>query len=566
MNINSEKLRQLLLDIERVRRRKVADYKTNDNIEYIDIANNIDKLTVPNNHLIFGRRGSGKTTLILASIKMSNNIVAPIDIQPMKNENANDIILKIIYSTLFEIQQSFNDYFNDIKKVYKKQYQGISGVICWVFRKRDKKIKNQFDECKTILKILKKEIYVLEILKSEPEEITYEFSQEGKHQNETTIRNEDIAEVKSAVDMNIKLQGGYQIIESKLSTTLSALQTCSTHSISEMKELNSTEVKSSYTRTYKKQTLLQDQREIISFLFNEIKRIMEKGIFIYLDDFYQIPMDTQPEITQYLHDVYKNCVDNSFCFKIATLPYRLRMNQKGNVDMSYKDDFSPIKLDYDLSELDRTKDYLLRILANINPGLAIGKQDIEDLFNNPEVLLYSIIATGGVPRDFLLMFAELVRTAQQDNAPTIKKEHVYTVVKSLRDDKDNNIEYDSDIPPELIREAVEILNEKVVGELNTNVILYPKVLEEKHEILLKNLTNLRYLHIIKDSTTSESKKKEEFVAYLVDMSFYAVNKRLKQGFDFRRFWEVDSKSRLTQLRQSRIWNFPDELLQKYNIE
>lgn len=64
MNINSEKLRQLLLDIERVRRRKVADYKTNDNIEYIDIANNIDKLTVPNNHLIFGRRGSGKTTLI----------------------------------------------------------------------------------------------------------------------------------------------------------------------------------------------------------------------------------------------------------------------------------------------------------------------------------------------------------------------------------------------------------------------------------------------------------------------------------------------------------------------
>lgn len=246
-------------------------------------------------------------------------------------------------------------------------------------------------------------------------------------------------------------------------------------------------------------------------------------------------------------------------------PRRLRMNQEGSVDMSYKDDFSTIKLDYDLSELDRTKDYLLSILVNINPVLHISKQDIETLFNNSEVLIYTIIATGGVPRDFLLMFVELVKTARLDNKTTIQKEHVYTVVKSLRDDKDNNIEYDSDISPDLIREAVEILKEDVVGKMNTNVILYPKLLVDKHEALLKNLTNLRYLHVIKDSTTSENRKKEEFEAYLVDMSFYAVNKRLKPGLDFRRFWETDSKSRLTQLRQSKIWSFPDELLEKYKI-
>ena len=138
------------------------------------------------------------------------------------------------------------------------------------------------------------------------------------------------------------------------------------------------------------------------------------------------------------------------------------MNQEGSVDMSYKDDFSTIKLDYDLSELDRTKDYLLSILVNINPVLHISKQDIETLFNNSEVLIYTIIATGGVPRDFLLMFVELVKTARLDNKTTIQKEHVYTVVKSLRDDKDNNIEYDSDISPDLIREAVEILKENEV--------------------------------------------------------------------------------------------------------
>lgn len=60
MDVNSNGLSQLLLDIEKVRRRKVVDYKDNENVEYIDLANNVDKLSIPNNHLIFGRRGSGK--------------------------------------------------------------------------------------------------------------------------------------------------------------------------------------------------------------------------------------------------------------------------------------------------------------------------------------------------------------------------------------------------------------------------------------------------------------------------------------------------------------------------
>lgn len=563
MNINSEVLSQLLLDIETVRRRKVIDYKEKDNIKYIDLANNIDKLCIPNNNLIFGRRGSGKTTLILASAKTNNNIVTAIDIQPMKKDNAINILMKVMTQTLSELQEYFNGYLSDKELEYKKQYEGISGFICWITRKRNEGIKIEYEEGKKYFAILRKEIHLLEQLKLAPEEITYVVSQEGKKSKETLENEEYTSEMRNSVGIDIKLHGQYKIVEGKINTSLNAMQSYSYSSMSETQNARSSEIKSSFTRTYRKQELLQEQRENITFIFSELKKITQKGTFVYLDDFYQIPMEVQPEVIQYLHDIYKNCSNNSFCFKIATLPYRLRMNQDGN-DMSYKDDFSIIKLDYDLSELDRTKEYLLSILVNINPILNITKQDIESLFNSPEVLTYAIIATGGVPRDFLLMFMDLVGTTRRDNKTTIQKEHVYSVVKSLRDDKDNNIEFDSDVSPELIREAVELLNEEVVGKYNTNVILYPKGLAEKHEVLLKNLTNLRYLHLIKDTTTSESKKKEEFAAYLIDMSFYAVNKRLKQGFDFRRFWEVDSKSRLTQLRQSKVWSFPDELLNKYS--
>ena len=565
MDIKSGQLSTLLLDVEKVRRRKVVDYKSEQDIKYIDLADNLKTLNISNNHLIFGRRGSGKTTLILASVKRNDNIVTAIDVQSMKNDNSLNIIIKIILQVLFDVQENFRGYFNEIETKYKIQYKGVRGFGCWLLRKRDKEIKVRYEEGKKYLELLNKEIDLIRKLNLAPEEITYIISQEGRQTNSTLFINEYVSESKDSMDIEVKLQGQYKIIESKINFSMNAMESYSYNNVSEIKDESSSEIKTSFTRTYRKQELLLEQRDSISFLLNEIERITKQHIFVYLDDFYQIPMKNQPEIIQYLHDIYKNCRNNSFCFKIATLPYRLRMNQEGSVDMSYKDDFSTIKLDYDLSELDRTKDYLLSILVNINPVLHISKQDIETLFNNSEVLIYTIIATGGVPRDFLLMFVALVKTARLDNKTTIQKEHVYTVVKSLRDDKDNNIEYDSDISPDLIREAVEILKEDVVGKMNTNVILYPKLLVDKHEALLKNLTNLRYLHVIKDSTTSENRKKEEFEAYLVDMSFYAVNKRLKPGLDFRRFWETDSKSRLTQLRQSKIWSFPDELLEKYKI-
>jgi hypothetical protein len=347
MDINSKELNQLLLEVEKVRRRKVVDYKGSEKVEYIDIANNIDKLSVPNNHLIFGRRGSGKTTLILASLKSNDNVITAIDIQPMKKDSAVNIIIKILMQTLFELQQNFNEYFLEIQNAYRKQYEGISGFANWVFRKRDKKIKTEYEEGKKFSELLQKEISLLEQLKLSPDEITYVISNEGKKSDEILTKNEYTSKMQDSVEIGVKLQGQYKIIENKIDTSLSAMESYSCYNVAEVKNSTLSEIKSSYTRTYRKQELLQEQRENVTFLFNELQRIRKISVFVYLDDFYQIPMAVQPEIIQYLHDIYKNCSNNSFCFKIATLPYRLRMNQAGDVDMSHKDDFSPIKLDYD---------------------------------------------------------------------------------------------------------------------------------------------------------------------------------------------------------------------------
>ena len=131
----------------------------------------------------------------------------------------------------------------------------------------------------------------------------------------------------------------------------------------------------------------------------------------------------------------------------------------------------------------------------------------------------------------------------------------------MKEDKEQNIEVDIDINPDLLRKAKSIIEKEVIEELNTNVILYPANLAKEHELLLRNLINLRYIHIINENTTSEKIKKENFISYLIDMTFYATGKRLKYGFEFRPFWEKDIESRHIHLRSAPIWSFEKSFIE-----
>lgn len=567
MDINSEIITTLLKEIEVIRRRKIVDYKNINLLQYIDPYDNLSKLSVHNNHLIFGRRGSGKTTLVLATLQRNKKDIASVqDVQSIKDFDSNLIIIKIVLKILFDIKEQFLDEdYHMVNNTYLQQYKGLIGVFNRITRKRNVKVMEKYNTNKVFVELLDDIIVLFDKLKDMPEVISYSYST----QDITTTKSNSVKSKELNLKGNLEFTGHLETDYKQNMLKVGGLVSATCEYMQSQKEESSLEkkvdIKSQNIKELRKKDILKETKKTLSFTFNEFNRIKNKNVVLYLDDFYQIPIAVQPSIIQYLHDIYKECENSSFCFKICSLPYRLRINEEGQVDLSYKDDFSPIKLDNDLSELNMTKEYLIRIITSLNTSLAITKQDIMSLFSSEEVVLFSIIATGGVPRDFLVMFADLIRTARSDNRNNIIKDHVYSVVKNLRDDKDNNIEYDSDIDPQKVREAIRILNDQVIEGLKTNVILYPKKLADKHEVLLKNLTNLRYLHIIKDSVSSENKKKEDFTAYLVDMSFYAANSRIKPGFDFRRFWESDKSSRLTQLRTSKIWNFPEDFLAINNI-
>ncbi len=553
MELIDEKLNRLIIEIEKVRRRKIVNFSDNDNIQYLDPFDNLGKIKIPNNHLVLGRRGSGKTTLLLCTIREDiNNLIFPIDCQVYRSTAGDTIILDSLLRVLNHILEELpriNSY-----KVAQKEYdKSNKGLINWgknLFKSKSEI--SLFEEFLTFSLSLKNLIHCLHTYQELPEEefeisITEDNKQNRKFDYSTDSELKAISKLKSAG----KLKGTFASVEADLEVAASIKK----HMKNNVSTENTKESKIAYKKTISKSSKLNELRITVAEFFSEFARLTEQKVILYLDDFYLIDLNKQPRVVQYLHDIYKNSHFNSFCFKLCSIPNRTRLNEEGKVDFSIKDDFSPIRLDKELYDFINLKDFLLRVTSNLNPELSISSGDISSLFNNEDVLNYTAVATGGVPRDFLVTLSELIKIARTDQSSSIKKEHLYSAVADLKLDKEQNIEVESDISPEILRNALVVIEEQIIRDLNTNVVLYPTKLVKEHEHLLKNLVNLRYFHIISDSVTSENVKKETFTAYLIDMTFYAKGKKLKPGFKFRPFWEQDAKHRLPHLRSAPVWNF-----------
>lgn len=553
MELIDEKLNDLITEIEKVRRRKIVNFSDNDNIQYLDPFDNLGKIKIPNNHLVLGRRGSGKTTLLLCTIKEDkNNLIFPVDCQVYRGTASDKIILDALLRILNHILEELPkiENYQKAKSLFEKTNNGLINWAKNLFK--SKKEISLFEEFLTFSLSLKKLIHCLGSYQELPEEEIEIFIKEGTKQNKKTNFSTN-SELKAI--SKLKSAGKFKGIYASVEADLEVAASITNHIQNIISNENIKESNIAYKKTISKSQKLNELRITVADFFSEFAQLTGQKVILYLDDFYLIDLNKQPRVVQYLHDIYKNSQHNAFCFKLCSIPNRTRLNEEGKVDFSFKDDFSPIRLDKELYDFINLKDFLLRVTSNLNPDLHISSNDISSLFNNEDVLNYTTVATGGVPRDFLVTLSELIKIARTDQSSSIKKEHLYSAVADLKLDKEQNIEVESDISPEILRNALVVIEEQIIRDLNTNVVLYPTKLVKEHEHVLKNLVNLRYFHIISENVTSENVKKETFTAYLIDMTFYAKGKKLKPGFKFRPFWEQDDKHRLTHLRSAPVWNF-----------
>lgn len=556
MNLYDDKLGKLENKIEQVRRRKIADCGQS-SFEYIDSGSNIEKLKIYNNNIIEARRGCGKTSLILKAIEKSEDTTVQCDCQLLRKTDKDLIILEILLNVILAMSQSLNEKeYADFCRLYETSTKGIGGFFKRLFRKVSEEDSQKYYRYKAFLELLDTFTMVINTIKAMPTEqlkkCTLKKSISDKKTQQASLINNKKAKFlgESAISLRYKEIGAKLLSDFSYSTEQQedySEEYCVSEEIGQLQEQE---------LTIRRIDKINELKKTMVTLLTEYKEQFQKGVMVYLDDFYQITKNDHPYIIQYLHDIYKVTKSGTFCFKVVTLPASLKINYDNEVVFSVKDDFSSVYLDYDLSNLDKVQEHLTEILIALDSGLNVVKSDISSLFTNDDTFKFLVIATGGIPRDFMTSFCEAVRISKRDAKQRIGKDQIYEVIKNLKTDKDSNIEIDSELPTEKIENAIEVINTEIIANMKTNVILYPVEKAEQHERVLRNLTNLRYLHLIKAKTTSE-RTKQECRAYLVDMTFYACG-RIPSSFDFCRFWEMDDASRLNNLRRSPVWSFPED--------
>lgn len=538
-NLTFPEVDKLLDQIELIKRRKIKD--NNNQINYIDPLNHVKTLITPVNHLIIGRRGAGKTSLlikVIEEIRKTNGLVTVVDMQGKQRQSADlplvEVLLKLFIDLKdnLENEKDWEPYITRKAKTkfykLKSLYYGITNKEIWTNSNIEfDKLFNQ------IMSILDR----LETIKNTPNGAKIQILKSSKQKQQSSS--------------TFKILGAITADSKYLNVINASASLESSYTISKENEDNN-ENNLEFSGTYSKKEALdelkQDGIKCIEFFYEIIKR----PVFLILDDFYQIPINNQPYIFQYLHDMNKETSQMAFSYKACLVPNRFKLNEDNNKILSHKDDFSTINLDREFYELEANKDLLFKILCGIDPSLEFTTTRINKLFNDLSVVNDCVRASGALPRYFLDVFSHMVKFSIAENQTKIHRMVLTQVVREIKKSKDELITEEAYLPENQIRILYSIIEEEVVHGLHTNVILYPHISFKRNEDILNTLINLGYIHRIKESIMVN---KINYTPLFIDMIFtHTKADKMPKHFKDVKFWEQNGKG----LSKCQIWEFKQE--------
>ena len=109
-NLTFPEVAKLLDQIELIKRRKIKDH--NIQINYIDPLNHVKTLKNPVNHLIIGRRGAGKTSLlikVIEEIKKTDGLVTIVDMQGKQRQGADLPLVEVLLNLFIDLKNNLEN-------------------------------------------------------------------------------------------------------------------------------------------------------------------------------------------------------------------------------------------------------------------------------------------------------------------------------------------------------------------------------------------------------------------------------------------------------------------------
>lgn len=249
-------------------------------------------------------------------------------------------------------------------------------------------------------------------------------------------------------------------------------------------------------------------------------------LYVYIDDFYLVSLDKQPFILDYLAGILRDC--NGW-LKVASIERLTRpFEPSSRHGLEIPHDATTVDLDVTLEDPRAAQSFLESVVANYTTAAGIRAPSA---IAKRKALGRLVLASGGVPRDYLNLFATSVVVARQARqlAREVGKEDVAVAAGRAAQGKKRDLELDvTSGNAGILLDALDQLSTQVraAGYTFFRVNLADKG-HENYE-LLGQLMDLRFIHLVQASLSDQHKQGVRYEAYMLDLSEF-TQFRLKRG-------------------------------------
>jgi hypothetical protein len=299
----------------------------------------------------------------------------------------------------------------------------------------------------------------------------------------------------------------------------------------------------------------------VAILSSQLQRIptmmcveLQCAIFIFLDDIHYMRIAEVPSFLDLVHGITR---DNAVWIKAAGIKHQTRwFSPSPPTGLQTGHDAAIINLDVTLEEPEKAKGFLAHVL-----GVYVDACAAKPIrgFLHSSAIDRLVLASGGVPRDFMELCASAIQSARQrqgakftgaqdvNNAAGLAAR---TKLQELEDDAATN--FGSSETP-----ILAALNDVREFMLTDKQITYfridfrDKELHAAEYALVQSLMDLRMLHLVNSSLSDEHHAGQRSEVYLLDLSQYSGS-RLKQNIrvlDFEGEHLVLKKTRTNEAAQ-----------------
>jgi len=472
-------------------------------LPFVDSRSFRTRLLSKQNHVVFGRRGSGKTTLISSTKEPSTHLDIYLNLEDFKDITFPNIVIYVLH----EMFNLLNDQISNMYPWYKFSVRSFN---------RRRRIKSVCTKLSNLL--------------HEPDQETQEVSTQESRERE--------------LSGSMKSHGG--------------------SSGGGIKGSKKTQIKRSLPKS--KIEYLKIELTTYKKLLTSLSSLFpKKPIFLLLDDFYFVPKSTQPDLLDYFHRLTKGTelFLKVATIRHRSKLYRRESERYVGVELSH--DIFEVDMDYSLDNFDDLQNFMRKLLETAIEQ-SKSNIVVDDIFAG-EGFSQLCLASGGVPRDFLSLFVTLankaVATGSRIGKVDVTDAAISNIGSKLESMKKDSGSEDAILEDYISKIKRFVYTDKRTNAF----LIAKEDLESDSQAkqAIRELVDLRLVHLVDHNTSKAASDGRRYEGYILDIGLYD-NPR-PRSFTQIEPGQRDDKARKDELRAAplldiRIFQQPIESLQK----